>query len=251
MRKRDFNVLNDIFTSVGHKEDELGLLKEDLKQMKKGRLRRFFTFDSMEKEQFRLDKAKLQGKISAKKASITELYDTLDKMCTFDFQVLVNFLVDVLSFVEGEQYQISCFDLCNSYSSTVYVNGVLQSIPMFNNDDVCLITTRKNTNLVFKASREEGLDDSYDIEDAIEDNKYILLDIDDDYVLFDYENHTVSEELINNYPYLGEVVEDLMNVRFFYRDLSDEEVVGVILQQMPQRYSHLANDNGRRGQCNK
>lgn len=251
MGKRDFNVLNDILTSVGRKEEELGLLKDDLKQMKKGRLRRFFTFDSMKKEQFKLDKARLQGKITAKKDSIRELYGTLDKMCTFDFQVLVNFLVDVLSFVEGEQYQISCFDLCNSYSSVTYVNGALYPIPMFEDEDVCLITTKKNTNLVFKASREEGLDDSYDIEDAIEDNKYILLDIDEDYLLFDYESQIVSEDLTKNYPYLNDVVEDLMNVRFFYNDLTDEEVVGVILQQMPQRYSHLANDNGRRGQHNK
>lgn len=246
MKERNFRSLEEILNSIKQEQIEIETMKGDLRSKSKGRIRRFFSSDDYEKQQFKLYRTETKRKIKSGKSSIKDKENYLDRLCTFDFDVVTQFLADTLSIIEGEEYQKTDLEFENTYYTTLSVATELPvCIPATDDEYVCLIATKKNVELVSDMYNDDELEDSDDIETALEDGdgKYILLESDDTYTMFDYFEQQVPEELTETYPYLSEIVVDLISLRLENPNLSDKQLTNIMLQQMPERYSHLIGTN--------
>lgn len=236
---RELSSLDEMLFVIDQEITDLENLKSDLKFKSKGRIRRFFSASDYEKERFKLYKRKMKGNIKNKKKSIEKLENDLDELCTFDFNVASWFLAEALSIIEGEKYQKLDLELCSScLDMTLFL---ATKIPLYSDDyeDVCLIATKRNVDFISRLYNSEEIEGSDDIHDALDDNKYILLDSDDTYTMFDIFENEVPYELIDMYPYLSEVVCDLISLKIENQELADDQIAIMMLQQMPERYSHL------------
>ena len=253
MEKKNFRSLDEILQSINQEQITVETMQGDLRSKSKGRIRRFFSPNDYEKQQFKLYRTETKGKIKSGKASIKSKESYLDKLCTFDFDVATQFLTDTLSIIEGEEYQKTDIELEEESTSLNVTMFVTTGVPISQTDTdeeyVCLIATKENTQLISDLYDEEELENSDDIHEALEDGdgKYILLESDDTYTIFDYSEQQVPEELTETYPYLSEIVVDLISLRLANPALSDKQSTDIMLQQMPERYSHIIeNTRGRK-----
>jgi hypothetical protein len=243
MENKNFRSLDEILQSINQEQITVETMQGDLRSKSKGRIRRFFSPNDYEKQQFKLYRTETKGKIKSGKTSIKSKKNYLDNLCTFDFDVATQFLAGALSVIEGEQYESTEIEL--SHTTLMAAGKVM--IPISHDDSVCLISTSENTRQISKLYDDDEISDSDDIEDSIQDGKYILLELDDEYCLFDYDTQQVSEELTETYPYLSTVVCDLISLRLANSNLSDKQSSDLMLQQMPKRYSDLiGNSRGRK-----
>lgn len=245
MEKRNFRSLEEILNSIKQEQIEVETMKDDLKSKSKGRICRFFSSNDYEKQQFKLYRTETKRKIESGKSSIKDKENYLDRLCTFDFDVATQFIADTLSIIEGAEYQKADLEIEDTHFNAALFAAT--KVPTYTTDYeyVCLIATKENVELVFDMYNDNELEDSDDIKTALEggDGKYILLECDDTYTMFDYFEQQVPEELIETYPYLSEIVVDLISLRLANPNLSDKQSTNIMLQQMPERYSHLIGTN--------
>ncbi len=241
MEKINFRSLEEILNSINQEQIEVETMKDNLRSKSKGRIRSFFSSNDYEKQQFKLYRTEIKRKIKSGKSSIKDKENYLDRLCTFDFDVATQFLADTLSIIECEEYQKTDLELEDTHLNVALF--VSTKVPTCTTDyeDVCLIATKENVKLV----SDMYIEDSGDIKTALEggDGKYILLESDDTYMMFDYFKQQVPKELIETYPYLSEIVVDLISLRLANPNLSDKQSTNIMLQQIPERYSHLIGTN--------
>lgn len=239
MKQENFNSLNEILNVINQEKKDIEILQEDLKVKSRGRLRRFLSSDTYEKEKFKLYRSEMEGKIEEKRELINKLEDYLDRLCIFNFDVATDFITRVLSIIEGEEYQKINLELSYSYlDPSLSINT---DIPTYTTDyeDVCLISTIKNIKLISDMYDNGDLVESYDIDRAIRDNKYILLETNDTYKMFNYSIQQVPEKLSRKYYYLADIIIDLINLRLINPNLTDVQVTSIMLEQISERYSNL------------
>ncbi len=245
MEKRNFRSLEEILNSIDQEQIEVETIQDDLKTKSKGRIRRFFSLNDYEKQQFKLYRTETKGQIKSKKASIKSKENYLDRLCVFDFDVATQFLADTLAIIEEEEYQKTDLELEEESTSINVAMFTATGVPLLETDTdkeyVCLIATKENKKLISDLDDKDELESSYDIQTALEggDGKYILLESHDTYTMFDYSEQQVPEKLTKTYPYLSEIIVDLINLRLANPNLSDKQSTDIMLQHMPERYSHL------------
>lgn len=189
----------------------------------------------------------MKGEIKARKRSIEELEDYLDKTCTFDFDLAMEFIAGVLSIIEGEEYQVLDLELSDTHLDIAMF--VTTGVPFVKSEfeNVTLISTKSNVKMISELDNEGYLRDSDDIVDEIDDGKYIILDTDEVYAMYDYyDEEAVPGELTETYPYLAGVITDLIDLRLASSELTDEEVASVVLEEIPKKYSNLIREKTKK-----
>lgn len=237
--EKKYESLDNILQSINQEKIEIETMQGDLKSKSKGKIRRFFSSDYYEKQQFKLYRTEIKGKIKFRKASVKRKESYLDNLCTFDFNTVTNFIAQVLSIIENEKYESTDIELEDSFTTYVLVGKVFMPQTHTIDESVCLITTMENAKQISDLYDEEDISDSDDIENSIQDGKYILLPLDDEYTIFDYRTQQVPEKLTQAYPYLSDIVCYLINLRLTNPELSDSQVADLALQQIPEKYSEL------------
>lgn len=243
MEKKDFRNLEELLQSIKQEQITVESMKEDLKIKSKGRIRRFFSPNDYEKQQFKLYRTETNGKIKSGKASIKSKENYLNNLCTFDFDVVTQFIAGALSIIEGEQYESKNIELEYSYIAYIYAGKILIPTTETEDESVCLISTGKNTRTILKHYDNEKINNIDDIKNNISDGKYILLELDDKYRLFDYDTKQVPKELTDTYSYLSTVVCDLISLKLANPDLSDKQSADLMLQLMPEKYSDFIRNS--------
>lgn len=245
MEKRMFKSLEKILNSINQEQIEIEVMKNDLRNKSKGKIQNFFSPKNYEKQQFKLYKNETKRKIKSGMESIKNKESYLDRFCTFDFDIITQFLADTLSIIEREEYQITDLELEDTHLNVALF--VATKVPLSTTDyeSVCLITTKENTKLVSDMYDDDEFKDSNDIQTTLEDEdgKYILLESSDTYTIFDYSKQQIPEELTETYPYLPEIIVDLISLRLENPNLSDKQSTNIMLQQIPKRYSHLIGNS--------
>lgn len=235
MAKKSFNSLGEMLCVIEQEQKSVLSLQKNLGIMCFDRLRKFFSMDSSEREQFKLKTIAMKGKIESKKDSVEELEEHLDELCTFDFDLAMNFIAHALSTIEGEDYAVINLDLSDNNLSLA--TGVRKF--RTRRENVTLISTTENVKMIAEMEADGALRDGWDVESAIDNDKYILVDSDEAYTLYDYCGGKVPDELTETYTYLSPVVMDLVSLRLANPDLPGDEVASAMLDDMPNRYSNL------------
>lgn len=166
-------------------------------------------------------------------------------MCTFDFDVITQFLAEVLSIIEEEKYEATNIELENGITTIIPIGSIIIPIRNTFDESVCLISTIQNIREISELYDNEYIDDSDDIKNSIENGKFILLELDDEYCLFDYSKQQVPEEITEKYPYLSEIICDLISIKLSNPNLTDNQAISIMIQEIPKRYSHLIGNSKR------
>ena len=254
MQKRNFRGLDEILQSINQEQIEVETMQGDLRSKSKGRIRRFFSTNDYEKQQFKLYRTETKGRIESGKASVKSKEIYLDNLCTFDFDVATEFIAGALSKIENEKYEAIDIKWEESHTTTTILAVGKIMVPTENThttyNRVCLISTSENTREVSKLSDCRKIYNHGDIKRSIKDGKYILLERNIKYRLFDYSTQQVPGELTETYPYLSIVVRSLISFRYANPNLSDKQSADLILQafqRRPEIYSDLiGNSRGRK-----
>lgn len=218
-----------------------------MKFKSKENILKIFSTSDYEKKQFKIYKTETTGKIKLKKSSINILEKYLNSLCTFDFDVATKFIAAVLSIVEGEQYQKT--DLEFNYielNAPLFITTKITLLEEKTWEDICFISTKENTELICGMHNKGKLRGSSHICKSIKDNKYILLDRNNIYTMFNYVEREVPKELTEKYPYLSEIIIDLINLRLSNKQLTDFQAISIILHQIPEKYSQLIGNKRRK-----
>lgn len=141
-----------------------------------------------------------------KKAHIRMLNDIKDRIntcCTFDFNMIIDFILDVISKVENETY------IKNNITFSKYKG--LKFIGLDDTEDICLIADYNNMSEIKTLKNRGKLTNSLDIIDYIGFDKYILFDREREYNLFDFETLDIKKEITLCFPYLRNILILLVN----------------------------------------
>lgn len=243
MAIRDYRNLDEIMDTIEESENEAQRLKEKLKEKREGRFKRLIHVIRKENNQYKLYRKKLEGKIKEKTDTIDELEDIIDEAATFDFDTATDFIANAISIIEQEHYQRIDFELENTkvvYNPALSIALDMPMVtPKTDYENVCLITTPKNRKQICRMYDANEINSSYDIEMALDDGKYILLEDSDIYTMFDYRTWEVPEKLTRNYHYLEEIIPGLIDLKLERTHLSDKQVTALMLKKIPQSYPHL------------
>ena len=165
----------------------------------------------------------------------------LDRLCTFNFDIATKFLARTLTIIEGEKYQETDLELENTHLNVALFVATKVPISTTDYEDLCLITTKRNTKIVSDMYENDELEDSADVHCALEDSdgKYLLLESDDTYKLFDAYEQEATEELTEKYSYLSQVIYGLIDFRLANPDITEERLIEIFLQNMPNNYAQL------------
>lgn len=239
MEKNNYKTLTDIINSIIEEKAEIKTTSEELDKQSKGSIRRFLLSNKYERKEYKLYKNKLESKIEDKQQAIDSNSKFLDYICKFNFDVAMQFVANVLTIVEGQKYQNINLRFEDTYLDVALSDTLGYSIMRTDLDNICLITTSQNK-LEFESRC--SLKHSYEIEKIIKNNKYISIDkVADHYYLFDYQYLKVPNELTKNYPYLEEIIIDLINIRVTNINITEEEAANIVLSQIKTKYEHSIN----------
>ena len=239
MKYEKFNSLSEILNVIKQEKKSIEILHDDLKVNSRGKLFQFFSMNKYEKQQFKLYRTEIIRYIEIKKELFNELEDHLDRLSTFDFDVATEFITKVLSIIEGEEYQKINLELSYSHFEPALSIATEYQAIATDYEDVCLISKVENIKLISDMYDNGNLEESYDIDHAIKDNKYILLETNETYKVFDFSIQQVSQKLTKTYPYLADIITDLLTLRLIKPHLTDVQATSIMLEQMSDRYSYL------------
>lgn len=246
------NGIIKIIDEIQEKSNKTELLKEKLQAASKESWKRILFLVFREIKKCKLQKKEMRGQIKADNQTIEKLSQKLNSIATFDFEAIASFLSDTVSIIEQKRYLRTTFELAYTHvelnPSLSIVLDTQIPVPVTDYENICLITTPKNTKIICEKFDSGQITRRYDITEILKNGDYILLDSKRVYTVFNYNNWEVPEELTANFPYLGEIIPDLMNLKSENENLSDAEVTSLIVSQIPQRYPHLITNYAKRKQ---
>ena len=243
MENKNFKNLDEVLKSIELTKGEIKTLKKDLKNISNGRIRRFFSSKDYEKQQFKLYQTQIKNQIKSKRLFVRNNESYLESLCTFDFDIATQFIVGVLSIVENEKFETAEIELDDSYTTQQPIGEIIIPLTHSFEDSFCLITTIQNIKEVLKLYDRGEINDSYDIEESIQNGKYISLELNDKYCLFDYDMRQVPEELTTAYPFLSNIICELISHRLENPTLTEQQLVTTMLQEISERYSVQSLNN--------
>lgn len=197
----------------------LSTMEDELEEMKKGKIRRFFQ-DSFEKEQYKLKRKKLEGQIQSKSTFIENETSRLENASTCDIDVLTSFFVRTLSIIEQEEYDE--WDFSFETEDCDYVRLIA---PKY----VCEKIAR-----LYCTGEIYDMDDIEIIDEDENDIGYMLFEISDDCKetdIYDLERQDVPKEYEDN-PDVSNMLLRLAELKYKNPNLSDEEAAEEVIKQI-------------------
>ena len=134
---------------------------------------------------------------------LNDIKDRINTCCTFDFNMIIDFILDVISRIENETY------IKNNIVFSKYKK--LKFIGLDDTEDICLIADYNNMSEIKALKNRSKLNNSLDIMDYIGFDKYILVDRGREYNLFDFETLDIKKEITVCFPYLRDILIILVN----------------------------------------
>ena len=220
----DIAGLKKVHSLLEQESKNLLTLEEQLHNMKKGKVRRFFH-NSFEKEQYKLKRTSLTGQIQTKRSFIEDETEKLENAAICDVHILTSFITKTLSIIKGVVYDEWDF--------------------RFDSDDYDYVHLIAPKNVCEQIARLYCAGELYDLDDIVffddEDKKidlvqFELYDYCDELDIYDIERQDVPEVYDEN-KNLSDMLLRLVEVKYKNPSFSDEEAADEVIRQLSFEHS--------------
>ena len=185
------------------------------------------------RKESKIQKKELKTQLRGLKKNISDWLYILEDSVTFERYEFLSFLTKYLSLVEKEQY-ISMKDV---QEESLLVPAYRFYLFDLFNDKYDIITTLDNYDKLSNQDRSFwGTADTDDIEtylEACDNNRFICLEVEDEYTLLDGTN--LAPEF-KEYPYLYDLAYEIIDLKLADPYLSNDEIFDMILSKEARPY---------------
>ena len=211
--------LKKVHELLEHESENLSTLEEQLHEMNKGKVKRLFQ-SSDEKEQYKLRRQSLTGKIQTKSAFIESETEKLERASTCDIHVLTSFITKTLGIIKDTIYDEWDF--------------------RFDSDDYDYVHLIAPKNVCEQIARLYCAGELYDLDDLVffddEDQKidlvqFKLYDYCDELDIYDIDRQDVPEEYDEN-KNVSDMLLRLAEVKYKNPNFNDEEAAEEVIRQL-------------------
>ena len=220
-----FSELTDEITS---KRNRIKELKSYFKENNIDRLKSFFNSDNRTRTAKEIYGNILKEEIEKETTVLNGLLVKGKEISTFNFKDITIFLCDIISIIEGETYIKMYFNFSD--------NRRLDFLTKNMNENICVIASYEDIKMIKKLKDRKTIKSSIDIMELLGNKKYILLDKEDKYSIYDFDNLKIVRDLVLSFPYLRRVLLMILDLKL-NGSLSDDEIFNSVKESITPIYN--------------
>lgn len=195
---------------------------------------------SPKRHELKKRKAVIKSRLKRIRNNIRLCLNLLEKYTTFNDDIFLPFLRDYLSLKEDEKYEL----LLDVEELNFGMALITKTYPLnLYGDHYNIVTTEENRDILMECQDSCSFADIDDINDYLENldnDKYICLEDSNCYTLLDGLDLSSDFE---NYPYLFDVANELVDMKLANPDMCDEERLESILDALRKKKGVRENSN--------
>lgn len=168
-----------------------------------------------------------EKKIQESEKRIDDTVTYLNWYSTFNFNNVVSFLIDTINKNENTLY--GKVDLSFNTNIVDFNHHYIKT----GHERICIITEQEILSAI------EDLNDENMVMNIINsaNKKYIKLNYEPKYSLYDYSHLRVTKELTSDFPYLSPIIEELIGMRLLNPKASETELIETLTSKIPSNYN--------------
>lgn len=237
--------LNELIKMVNHYNDKVTNIGKQIKEKKRTLLKGFLKMTNDERQMVSRSIGTLRNSQKDEKGALGNIQKEINDLCTFNFDELTTFLADIISLREEETYQKL------NLVTTVSIN--IPSVPDINGFQtyfeiprtVCVITSYKKIEEI-KTIQNNLRDISFmDLSMLLGNSKYIVLDKEDNYNIYDANKNSIKTEITDNFKYLIPIFEEITNAMVDY-DAANETLLEAYVESQKKSYTDGVSEEKRK-----
>lgn len=201
--------VDELIIKIDSLQKNIDYLKEHLKYYNKKRILNIYSNVSHED---RLKRKSIKKDISDAKEVIKENKQMLDKACSFDIDLLANFIANILSNTRKEEYKVKEIILTDQFSSSHFYKTLY------------FISIDENIDLLNDLYTDNDISTFYKTLKHFSEKDYILIDLDKKYKCYDLSKNKIDMEDFKSHSYVMDAIKKIINVKLNNEGVLDEEI---------------------------